>query len=60
MPEGFTCMAFFTPQGWAINGWKLALAGSPASELALTCAVCALTGVVMFAAGAAIFRRRYA
>jgi ABC-type multidrug transport system permease subunit len=60
MPESFTRLAVLTPQGWANTTWKIALTGAPASELALHCAVLLGMGVVMFAAGAVIFRRRFA
>lgn len=60
MPEAFARLALFTPQGWAISGWKLAMGGASAGELAGTFAVLLLLGAAMFATGSIIFRRRFA
>jgi ABC-2 type transport system permease protein len=60
MPEAFNFLANFTPQGWVLKGWHIVLAGQPASDLLVPLAVTAAIGVVMFAVGAAMFRRRYA
>jgi hypothetical protein len=60
MPAGFEALNLFTPQGWAIHSWKMTFAGATPAELALPMAVLVLSGIVMFFAGAAIFRRRYA
>lgn len=60
MPAGFDTISLFTPQGWAIHSWKITLAGAAPSELLLPMVVLLSMGIVMFFAGAAIFRRRYA
>jgi ABC-2 type transport system permease protein len=60
MPAIFDFIALFTPQGWVLKGWDLAIAGSPAVELLLPLAVTTAMGLVMFAIGAALFRRRFA
>jgi ABC-2 type transport system permease protein len=60
MPAAFAMLANFTPHGWVMQGWKLALAGQPPSALLLPFAVTAAMGLVMFAAGAALFQRRFA
>ncbi len=60
MPPGFDTISLFTPQGWAIHSWKITFAGATPSELLLPMVVMLSMGVVMFVAGAAIFRRRYA
>jgi ABC-2 type transport system permease protein len=60
MPPGFDTISLFTPQGWAIHSWKITFAGAGPSELLLPMLVMLGTGIVMFLAGAAIFRRRYA
>jgi ABC-2 type transport system permease protein len=60
MPAGFDTLSLFTPQGWAIHSWKLTFSGASPSELVLPMVVMLATGIVMFIAGAAIFRRRYA
>jgi ABC-2 type transport system permease protein len=60
MPAAFTQLANFTPHGWVMQGWKLALAGQPPSALLLPFAVTTALGLAMFAAGAALFQRRFA
>ena len=60
IPPIFDTLSKFTPQGWVTHAWKLTLAGQPASAVLLPVAVAAAFGVVMFIAGAAIFRRRFA
>jgi ABC-2 type transport system permease protein len=60
MPEAFTRLAVLTPQGWAIKGWSLVENGAALPELSLTLAALAAMGVVMFAIGAVLFRRRFA
>ncbi len=58
--KAFDLMGNFTPQGWVLKAWKLSLAGSPANELVAPFLVLATMGVVMFAIGAVMFRRRFA
>ena len=60
MPEAFTMLANFTPQGWVIKSWKLVLAGSPLTELWLPFIVMLLIGTLLFAFGAFNFRKRFA
>jgi len=60
MPEAFARLALFTPQGWALNGWKLVMGGASAGELTPTFAVLLLLGAAMFTTGSIIFRRRFA
>jgi ABC-2 type transport system permease protein len=60
MPEAFLMLGNFTPQGWVLKGWKLSLAGSAPVELLLPFAVALALGVLMFAFGAMMFKRRYA
>lgn len=55
----FDLMGNFTPQGWVLKAWKLSLAGQPASELVIPFLVLMTMGIVMFAIGAAMFRRRF-
>jgi ABC-2 type transport system permease protein len=58
--EAFELMGNFTPQGWVLKAWKLSLAGSPAGELIVPFLVLVAMGIVMFAIGAVLFRRRFA
>jgi ABC-2 type transport system permease protein len=56
----FNTIGNFTPQGWVLKAWRLSLAGQPASELLVPFLVLVAMGVVMFAIGAVLFRRRFA
>jgi ABC-2 type transport system permease protein len=58
--EAFNMMGNFTPQGWVLKAWKMSLAGQPVSELVLPFIVLMVMGVLMFAIGAMMFRRRFA
>ena len=60
MPPAFEAVNRALPQGWALGGYKLALAGSDPAALALSTGVLLLMGLAFFAGGAALFRRRYA
>jgi ABC-2 type transport system permease protein len=60
LPPAFETAALFVPQGWAMRGWKLALAGGGVSDVLLPVAVTLGMGVVFFAVGAFIFRKRFA
>jgi ABC-2 type transport system permease protein len=60
MPEAFNALANFVPQGWVLKGWSIVLAGQPTTDLLIPFAVMMTMGVIMFAAGAVMFRRRYA
>jgi ABC-2 type transport system permease protein len=60
MPAAFDMLANFIPQGWVLKTWKLALAGSAPVDLLLPFAVLLVMGIVMFAIGAVMFKKRYA
>ncbi|HNT25357.1 MAG TPA: ABC transporter permease [Anaerolineales bacterium] len=60
MPEAFNALGSFTPQGWVLKAWKLALSGQPPSEVLVPFLVLVGMGLVMFVVGAAFFRRRFA
>lgn len=60
MPAIFNQISRFTPQGWVLETWKLTLAGQSPANLLTYLGVITLMGVVMFAIGAAQFRRRLA
>ncbi len=60
MPPAFASVGLFTPQGWAMNGWKLALNGAGPQEALLPLAVLLAMGIVLFAIGALIFGKRFA
>lgn len=60
MPGAFNAFALFLPQGWALNGWKIALAGGGPVEALLPFAVMVGMGAACFAGGVQVFRRRFA
>jgi ABC-2 type transport system permease protein len=60
LPEAMNMIANFTPQGWVLKGWRMALDGSAAGDLLLPFIVTVAMGIVMFAVGAMMFKRRYA
>jgi len=60
MPAAFNRIALALPQGWVIRGWNLALAGRPAPDMLLSFGVMLAWGVVCFAVGTMVFRRRFA
>ncbi len=60
MPEAFAMLANFTPQGWVLKGWNIVLSGQPVADLLLPFIVVLVMGILMFALGAMMFRRRYA
>ena len=60
LPEAMNMIANFTPQGWVLKGWRMALDGSAAGDLLVPFIVTVAMGIVMFAVGAMMFKRRYA
>ena len=60
IPDLFQTVGLATPQGWAVRLWKLAVGGAPLSELAAPAAVLAGIGLVCYAAGVLLQRRRLA
>jgi ABC-2 type transport system permease protein len=60
MPAVMNTIANFTPQGWVLKTWKMVMDGQPAVELLVPFAVMVTMGVLMFAIGAMMFRKRFA
>lgn len=60
MPAAMDVIANFTPQGWVLKSWKMVMDGQSASDLLLPFVVMTAMGVVMFAIGAVMFRKRFA
>jgi hypothetical protein len=60
LPPAFDLVTLSVPQGWALRGWNLAMAGAGLAEVLLPAVVLLAAGTGFFIAGAAIFRRRYA
>jgi ABC-type multidrug transport system permease subunit len=60
MPAAFNTLANFVPQGWVLKSWRLALDGAPVADLFIPFIVTVVMGILMFAIGARVFRRRFA
>jgi ABC-2 type transport system permease protein len=60
LPDAMKKIANFTPQGWVLKGWRMALDGSVAGDLLIPFLVTVAMGILMFVIGAMMFRRRYA
>lgn len=60
MPAAMNMIANFTPQGWVLKAWRMAIDGQPAIDLLIPFAVMVAMGVGMFAIGAIMFRKRFA
>lgn len=59
-PPAFEKFTLALPQGWAMRGWRLTLAGGSPGDILLPLLVLTVVGVALFAAGALLFRRRFA
>ena len=60
MPSAFTMLASFTPQGWVLKAWGVVLNHQPTSDLLVPFIIAVAMGLVMFAVGTMLFRRRFA
>lgn len=60
MPEVFNMLGNFTPQGWVLKIWRMVMDGQPVGDLVLPFLVLIGMGLLMFAAGAWMFRKRFA
>lgn len=60
MPEAFNAIGNFTPQGWVLKGWRMTLDGGAAGDLLIPFIVTVVMGMIMFAIGAMMFRKRFA
>jgi ABC-2 type transport system permease protein len=60
MPAVFDTLSVLTPQGWVLRSWKVAAAGGAPGEMLVPFAVSVAIGLIMFAVGAVLFRRRFA
>ncbi len=60
MPKAFETIGNFIPQGWVLKSWRMTLDGAAMNDLLISFAVTIVMGLVMFAIGAMMFRRRYA
>ena len=60
MPAAMNMIANFTPQGWVLKAWRMVMDGQSAGDLLVPFTVMVGMGVVMFAVGAVMFRKRFA
>ncbi len=60
LPAAYDTITLLTPHGWALRGWKLALAGARLGDVLLPVAVMLGMGLVFFIVGALVFRKRFA
>jgi len=60
LPPAMDVVANFTPQGWVLKAWRLVMDGASAGDLLVPFGVMIVMGVVMFAIGAMMFRKRFA
>jgi ABC-2 type transport system permease protein len=60
MPAAFNRVALALPQGWVMRGWSLAISGRSAGDMLVPFGVMLVWGVVCFAVGSMVFRRRFA
>lgn len=60
LPRAFQIGSLFTPQGWVLKTWKLALLGGSAVEVLIPSMVAAAIGVLLFLIGSRLIGRRFA
>ena len=60
LPGGFEKVTLFTPQGWALQGWKLALSGAGPGQVLVPVLVMLGLGLAFLAVGIVLFRKRFA
>ena len=60
LPAAYDTVTLFTPHGWALRGWKAALAGGGVGDVLLPVVVTLGMGIVFFVIGALVFRKRFA
>jgi ABC-type multidrug transport system permease subunit len=59
IPKVMDTIALIVPQGWAMQAWKLSLAGKTASAILLPALVLTILGVLFFSIGFVSFRKRF-
>jgi ABC-2 type transport system permease protein len=59
IPAAMDKVALSMPQGWAMQAWKLSLAGNGAQAIAIPALVLLVLGAIFFAVGLKLFRRRF-
>jgi len=59
LPAAFDAVSLFTPHGWALRGWELALAGARAGDVLVPVLVMLGMGIAFLVVGALVFRKRF-
>jgi len=60
LPAAYDTINLLTPHGWVLRGWKLVMAGGGVGDVLLPVLVTLGMGIIFFAVGALVFRRRFA
>jgi ABC-2 type transport system permease protein len=60
LPTAFEDFTLVTPQGWALRGWKLAIAGGGVGDVLVPALVTFGTGILFFVVGVLFLRKRFA
>lgn len=60
LPKAMDTFSLVVPQGWALRGWKLALAGAGAADILIPAVVLLVIGILLFSFGTMLMRRRFA
>jgi ABC-2 type transport system permease protein len=60
LPAFLDQISLFTPQGWVMRSWKLALNGAAFTDVVLPVVVAVVIGIVLFGIGTFNFRKRFA
>jgi ABC-2 type transport system permease protein len=60
MPNAFTTIGTFIPQGWVLKVWRMVIDGQPSGDLLVPFGILVVMGIIMFAVGAFMFRKRFA
>ncbi len=60
MPAAMNMIANFTPQGWVLKSWRMVMDGQSPADLLLPFVVLTVMGIIMFAVGSFMFRKRFA
>ena len=59
LPDVMNKVALTMPQGWAMQAWKLSLAGSSAGAVVVPVILLLVLGTLFFTVGLTLFRRRF-
>ena len=59
VPDVMEKVSLTMPQGWALQTWKLSLAGGSAGAILLPAFVLTVLGAMFFVVGLTMFRRRF-